>query len=288
LLEASIPDLLGRLRAATMVVTGASAGIGAASAVQLTASGHRVLATGRSPAKLAGVHERMLGAAPDVDVVPDPVVADFASLDQVRELAETILARSPRLDVLANNAALHTRRRRVSADGYELTFAVNHLAPFLLTNLLLDRLASSGGRVVSTSSIAHRVGRIDFDDVQLEHGWRAYRSYGRSKLANIWFTSELRRRAAIPATCFSPGGVKTELARDSSIEWLMAHAGPVLKTPEQGAETLVWLATDAEGGSPRAVYYTSRRPGRVSAAAQDDVPASRLWDESARLVGLDP
>jgi NAD(P)-dependent dehydrogenase (short-subunit alcohol dehydrogenase family) len=276
------------LRGATIVVTGASAGIGAAAAEQLTASGHCVLATGRSPEKLACVHERMLAAAPDIDVVPDPVVADFASLDQVRELAETVRARLPRLDVLASNAALHTRRRQVSANGYELTFAVNHLAPFLLTNLLLDRIASSGGRVVSTSSIAHRVGRIDFDDLQLEHAWRASRSYGRTKLANILFTSELRRRAAIPATCFSPGGVKTELARDSSIEWLMAHSGPVLKTPEQGAATLVWLATDAEGGSPRAVYYTSRRPGRVSRAARDHVAAARLWDESARLVGLDP
>src|SRR5713226_9115523 len=135
-----------------MVVTGASAGIGAAAAIEFTRQGHQVLATGRSPAKLAAVHEQMVTAAPsglDVDV---PVAADLARLDEIRRLAAVVLDRCPHLDVLANNAGLQTSRRMVSFDGFEMTFAVNHLAPFLLTNPLLERLGSSGGRVVTTSS----------------------------------------------------------------------------------------------------------------------------------------
>ncbi len=270
----------------TMVVTGASAGIGAAAAVLLTSMGHSVLATGRSPEKLAAVHERMVAAAPDGVAVPDPVAADFADLAEVRRLAEVILQRCPRLDVLANNAALQTTRREVSADGFELVLAVNHLAPFLLTNLLVDRLRSSGGRVVSTASVAHRMGRIDFDDLQYENHWRAFRSYGRSKLATIWFTEELSRRSGLPATCLHPGAVKTELGRGSTMALLMKPGRIVLKTPEQGADTLVWLATDAEGAAPRAVYYAKRKPARLSAAAQDALAARRFWDASATLVGL--
>src|SRR4051794_1926042 len=169
---------------ARVVLTGASDGIGAAAAVMLTALGHEVLATGRSPEKLRTVRARMAAIAPEGVVVPEPVAADLSSLAEVRRLATTITARVDRLDVLANNAGLTTGRRQVSADGYELTMAVNHLAPFLLTNLLLGALGESGGRVVTTSSAVHRIGRIDLDDLQLERRWRRLRSYGSSKLAN--------------------------------------------------------------------------------------------------------
>jgi NAD(P)-dependent dehydrogenase (short-subunit alcohol dehydrogenase family) len=270
---------------ATVVLTGASAGIGAAAAIELTRRGHEVVTTGRSPSKLDAVHRRMLDAAPDGVRVPTPIVADFASLDEVRALAATVLERCPRIDVLANNAGLQTPKRETSAEGYELVLAVNHLAPFLLTDLLLDRVKQSGGRVVGTSSAVHRIGRIDFDDLQMEHKWSGMRSYGNSKLANVLFTSELAKRTGVPASCYHPGGVDTDLGRDSK---LSSAAKPFMKwfarTPEKGADTLVWLATDAEGAAPTAVYYADRKPGKVSARAQDVATAARLWDVSADLV----
>jgi NAD(P)-dependent dehydrogenase (short-subunit alcohol dehydrogenase family) len=271
----------------TIVLTGASAGIGAAAAMELTGMGHDVVAVGRSPAKLDAVHQRMLDAAPSGSEVPAPIVSDFASLAAVRELADTVLERCPQVDVLANNAGLQTRRREESVDGYEMVLAVNHLAPFLLTNLLLDRLRDSGGRMVGTSSAVHRVGRINFDDLQFEDGWRGFRAYGNSKLANILFTSELAKRTGLPASCYHPGGVNTDLSRDTR---MAAAIKPVMKvvarTPEKGADTLVWLATDPEGGAPKVVYYADRKPGRMSERARDTASAARLWDVSAELVGL--
>jgi NAD(P)-dependent dehydrogenase (short-subunit alcohol dehydrogenase family) len=248
--------------------------------------GHTVHATGRSPEKLDAVRRRMLDAAPDEANVPDAIVADLSRLDDVHRLADTILERAPQLDVLANNAGLQTRTREESAEGYELVLAVNHLAPFLLTGLLLDRIRASNGRVVTTSSAVHRIGRIDFDDLQMERAWRGFRAYGNSKLANVWFTSELAKRTGVAASCYHPGGVDTDLGRDSRTSSL---AKPFVKwfarTPEQGADTLVWLATDAEGAAPTAIYYADRRHGKLSARAQDQAAAARLWDVSAQLVG---
>ncbi|MFI5052843.1 MAG: SDR family NAD(P)-dependent oxidoreductase [Acidimicrobiia bacterium] len=271
----------------TIVLTGASAGIGAAAAVELTGMGHQVVAVGRSPSKLDAVHERMLGAAPAGVKVPDAIAVDFASLAEVRRLADVVLERCPQVDVLANNAGLQTRHREESAEEYEMVFAVNHLAPFLLTNLLLERLQASGGRMVGTSSAVHRVGRIDFDDLQYKNHWRAFRAYGRSKLANIWFTSELARRTGLPASCYHPGGVNTDLSRDTPMASMIKPVMRlVARTPEKGADTLVWLATGPEGASPRAVYYADRKPGKMSASATDSASAARLWDVSAELVGL--
>jgi NAD(P)-dependent dehydrogenase (short-subunit alcohol dehydrogenase family) len=220
--------------------------------------------------------------------VPEPIAADFASLAEVRRLADAILDRCPTLDVLANNAGLQSRERAQSADGFELVMAVNHLAPFLLTNLLVDRLTASGGRVVTTASGAHRFGSVDFDDLQFESKWRSMRSYGRSKLANIWFTSELARRTGLPATCYHPGGVRTDMGRDTRMDKYMNSflARRVLRAPEEGADTLVWLATGGEGAAPHAVYYSSRKPARMSKAAVDAADAARFWDESAAMVGI--
>jgi len=272
----------------TIVLTGASDGIGAAAAVELTQLGHEVLATGRSQAKLDVVHRRMVDSAPDDVTVPEPIACDLSRLDAVRDLSAQVLERCPRIDVLANNAGMQTRRREVSADGYELNFAVNHLAPFLMTNLLLDRVTETSGRVVTTSSSVHRVGNIDFDDLQREKGrWTRFSSYGSSKLANIWFTTELRRRSSVPATCFHPGSVNTELVRDVPMQSMVKAAAKLFaRTPEAGADTLVWLATDQEGATPHAVYYANRKPGRLSARAQDAAAATRLWDVSAELVKL--
>ena len=270
----------------TILLTGASSGIGAAAAVELTRRGHQVLATGRSPAKLAEVYRRMVAVAPAGVSVPEPVVADLSALAEVRRLAEVANERCVTLDVLVNNAAVQPSRRQVSADGFELGFAVNHLAPFLLTNLLLERLRADGGRVVTTASSTHVKGRFDPDDLQLERRWSSQLSYGRSKLANILFTAELARRTGLPASSFHPGNVTTDINRESPfVRLVKPFERLVFKTPEKGAETLVWLATDEEGGRPSAVYYIDRRPAEPSADAQDPALAAWLWDVSAELVG---
>jgi NAD(P)-dependent dehydrogenase (short-subunit alcohol dehydrogenase family) len=272
---------------AKIVITGASGGIGAAAAVELTRQGHEVLATGRSDSKLAEVRKRMASAAAPGQTVPEPVVADLSSLAAVNVLADDITARWSSIDVLANNAAVSPTRREMSADGYEMMLAVNHLAPFLLTHRLLEPLRAAGGRVVTTSSGAHRVGSIDFDDLQMERSFRPFRAYGRSKLANIWFTSELTSRTGLPASSYHPGAVNTDLGRSSRLASLAKPLmGVLTRTPAKGADTLVWLATDPEGGAPRAAYYYDRKPGRMSARAHDTSGAVRLWDVSAELVGI--
>ena len=268
-----------------VVLTGASAGIGAAAAIELTRRGCSVLAVGRSASKLAGVRHRMEETAAPGTEVPEPVTADFASLAAVRELADVLLDRCPRIDVLANNAGLIVPRRVESADGYEMTFAVNHLAPFLLTNLLAARLTTSEGRVVTTSSDAHKGGAIHEDDLQLQR-WGRWKAYCQSKLANILFTSELHRRTGLPATAFHPGLVRTDFGRGSVVALLSKVVRPMYRTPEKGAETLVWLATDPEGGAPTATYYADCRSGDPTAEAQDADLARRLWETSAALVGL--
>lgn len=272
--------------AATIVLTGASAGIGAAAAVELTGRGHSVLAVGRSPSKLAGVRARMRVVAPSGVEVPEPVTADFASLAEVRKLADVLLDRCPRIDVLANNAGLVVARREATVDGYEMIFAVNHLSPFLLTNLLVPRLQESGGRVVTTSSEAHQGGRIYVDDLQLRQGWGRWKAYCQSKLANVLFTSELARRTGLPATAFHPGLVSTDFGRGSLVHVLSKVVRPMYRSPERGAETLVWLATDPEGCRPSATYYSDCAPRACSTTAQDPELARRLWDVSATLVGL--
>jgi len=269
----------------TIVLTGASAGIGRAAAIELTRRGHVVVAVGRSTSKLGEVREQLRSVAPSGLEVPEPAAADFASLAGVHALADTLLERFPRIDVLANNAGLILPRREESADGFEMTFAVNHLAPFLLTNLLRERLEASAGRVITTSSDAHKGGAIHEDDLQLRR-WNRWKAYCQSKLANILFTSELARRTSLPATCFHPGLVRTDFGRGSFVKVLSNVIRPLYRTPEQGAETLVWLATDAEGGAPTTTYYADRAPGKPTASAQDPELARRLWDTSAALVGL--
>ena len=265
-----------------VVVTGASSGIGEAAARELHGLGATVVPVGRDENRLGRV-----AAA----VEAEPMVADFASLEAVRTLAAALLERHPRIDVLVNNAGLVSGRRRLSADGYELTFAVNHLAPFLLTNLLLDRLRESGaGRVVTTSSGAHHGGLIDLDDLQLERGrFSGNRAYSNSKLANVLFTRELaRREGAIAANCFHPGVIRTRLARGAGplVRVGALVAAPVLASPTTGASTLVWLASSKEAGKESGGYFERRQPGRLSAQAQDEALARALWERSAQLTGL--
>lgn len=271
----------------TTLITGGSSGIGAAAAVELTRRGVIVLITGRSTERLAAVHRRMVDAAPDGLAVPEPVAADFASLAEVRRLAELVRRRCPDLSVLANNAAAQPSRRRLSADGFELGFAVNHLAPFMLTVLLADLLNATGTRVITTSSSTHRKGDLDLTDLQMERGWSSRRSYGRSKLANILFTVELRRRTGLPATSFHPGDIRTDINRDSPfVKLVKPFERFLLAPPDVGADTLVWLATGPQGADPQAVYYVDRKPQQPAPAATDPELAARLWQESAALTGV--
>ncbi|MFD7136155.1 SDR family NAD(P)-dependent oxidoreductase [Streptomyces sp. NPDC059894] len=272
-----------------IIVTGASSGIGAAAVVELTRRGRQVVAVGRSTEKLADVHRRMAGVAPEGLQVPEPIAADLSDMANVRDLAAALLERCPRIDALVNNAAAQPSRRTLTADGYELNLAVNHLAPYLLTRLLGERLQESAGRVVTTSSSTHVKGAFNFGDPQMAHGWKSQRSYGRSKLANILFTSELRRRTGLPASAFHPGAVTTDLNRDSPfVRLVKPFERFLLAAPEKGADTLVWLATDAEGGDPRGLYYVDRLPKEPAPLARDGELAAQLWKFSADLVGLEP
>jgi retinol dehydrogenase 12 len=282
----TVPNLSEQpLAGRTVVVTGASSGIGAAAAEELGRLGADVVLVARDRRRLEAVAARIEGAA-------EPLTADFASLDEVRSLAATLLERHPRVSVLVNNAGTVTGRRELSRDGYELVLAVNHLAPFLLTNLLLDRLRESApARVVTTASIAHTGAQLDLDDLQLERGWSLGRSYGNSKLANILFTRALARRLegqGVVANCFHPGVIRSRLARDAglvkSVAWRVG--GLFFASPKRGARTLVHLASSPEGGEVSGEYFTNSKPASLGRRATDDATAERLWELSEELTGV--
>jgi NAD(P)-dependent dehydrogenase (short-subunit alcohol dehydrogenase family) len=272
-------DLSGR----TIVVTGATSGIGAAAALELSRRGARVVPVGRDRRRLERIAKRV-GVAGHR--------ADFASLAEVRRLADELLAAHERIDVLANNAALIAGRRRLTVDGHELTFAVNHLAPFLLTNLLLDRLrASAPARVVTTSSVAHHSGVVDLDDLNIERRWSSMGAYYSSKLANVLFTRELARRlegSGVVANCFHPGIIRTRLTRRArpALNVGARLAAPFLGSTKSGAETLVYLAASPDAAEASGGYFVDSRPARVSRKALDDALATALWDRSEELTGL--
>lgn len=274
------------------VVTGASSGIGAAAAVELAARGATVVPVGRDRKRLDQVADKIGAANPSG--VAEPLSADFASLVQVRRLADELAERHPQIHVLANNAGLVSGRRSLTEDGYETTFAVNHLAPFLLTNLLLERLqASAPARVVTTSSDAHRSGSIDLEDLQGEGKWSSLRSYSNSKLANVLFTRALARRLEgtdVVANCLHPGVIRTRLARGTAFPiragWRLVST--FLKSPATGAETIVHLADSEEGGRVSGAYFADSHEARPSARAMDDDIGELLWKASEKLVRLAP
>jgi NAD(P)-dependent dehydrogenase (short-subunit alcohol dehydrogenase family) len=279
-------ELEGRV----VVISGASAGIGAAAAVELARRGARVVPVGRDVRALDRVAREIESAGAPVPV--EPLRADFASLDEVRRLGSELLERYDRIHVLANNAGAIFARRKLSADGHELTLQVNHLAPFLLTSLLLDRLrASAPARIVTTSSGAHAGGLLDLDDLDLERGWTTWRAYSNSKLANVLFTRELARRLDardVVANCLHPGVIRTRLGRDMSglvaAGWVIAR--PFFGSPRRGARALTYLASAPEAGHVSGVYFENSRPRGLRGQAADDFFAERLWEESERLTGL--
>lgn len=274
----------------TVLVTGASGGIGRATAEGLSALGARVGIVGRDRERTERVAAGIAGASGrDVDVF----VADMSAQAEVRRLAAEVLAAYPRLDVLVNNVGGYWAHRHVTADGLEHTFALNHLAPFLLTELLLDRLrASAPARVVTVSSGAQSMGRIDFDDLQGAVRYDGQKAYNQSKLANVLFTYELARRlegSGVTANVLHPGVVRTAFGQEDGLRWmrlLLPVVRPFLKSPEQGAATSVHLASAPELAGVTGTYFANRQPKKSSPRSYDVDVARRLWDVSARLVGL--
>jgi len=280
----------GPMAGRTVLVTGGTNGIGKATAAGLAALGARVAITGRDPgrAETAAAEIRADGGPP-VEVF----VADMSAQAEVRRLASDVLAALPRLDVLVNNVGGFWNTRRVTVDGLEHMFALNHLAPFLLTHLLIDRLIESApARVVTVSSDAQRMGRIDFADLQGERSWSGQRAYNQSKLANVLFTYELARRlrgTGVTATVLHPGLVRTGFGAEDPgrIQRMITPFMGLMKSPEQGARTSIHLASAPEVEGITGQFFANRKPRRSSRRSYDEADALRLWEVSAGLVGLD-
>ena len=272
------------------VVTGATSGIGKATAAALARLGATVVLVGRDRGRTeaAAAEIGSVSASP-----PQAEIADLASLEQVRGLAER-LAGLERIDVLINNAGLVLHERRTTPDGFEHVFALNHLAPFLLTSLLLPKLtASAPARVVTVTSDAHSAARLDLSDPNLERGWDSWRSYANSKLANILFTRELARRldgTGVTANCAHPGVVRTGFGRDARplLRLGITIARPFMLSPERGADTIVYLASSPDVADQTGGYYVKRQRREPSAAARDDAAARELWEISETMTGLAP
>jgi len=286
-----VPSMEGK----TVIITGGNSGIGKATAIALAGAGARVVVTARNEQRgRAAVAD--IAAAGRSDSV-ELSVFDLADLSSVRAGAADLLARCPRIDVLCNNAGLILSERTLSADGYEATFATNHLGPFLLTNLLLERVkASAPSRIVNVASIAHTFARrgMEFDDLMAERSYRQGKVYARSKLANILFTLELAERLAgtgVTVNSLHPGSVATGYARDGDttgfMAWgvkLYAHF-PTTLTPEQGARTSIYLCSSPEVEGVTGRYFARCKEKSPSAQARDGAAAARLWSVSEELVG---
>lgn len=274
------------------VVSGASTGIGLAATLGLADEGFRLIAMGRHPGRIAAAKARLAERGARVDWIE----ADFASLAETRRAAAEIAGLTDRIDLLVNNAGALLDGRYVTVDGFEKTFAVNHLAPFLLTELLTSQLAASDRpHIITVSSIGHTyITDMVWDDLQLEKDFAAGPAYFQSKLANILFTRELARRSSIDgliASAVHPGLVGSNFpdsaAPDTQTYYAEAVASGRALTNEQGADTIIWLAKNPDAALPSGGYFHERRRIDPSPAAQSDVGAERLWEISERLAGLE-
>ena len=269
-----------------VVLTGATRGIGRAAASALAQQGVELAIVGRERERVDDVVREAVTTGGGAPVHGH--VADLALMSEVRRLAAELRDSYPHIDVLANNAGALFASRRLTAEGIEQTLALNHLAPFLLTNLLLDRLG--GGRVVTTTSDAHTAGALDIDDLQTAtRKYAAMRVYGTTKLCNILFTRELARRAPqLHANCFHPGVVRTGFGKNENGVWkvLTTVAAPFFRSPDRGARSLVWLAISDEAAPLTGTYVVDEKVKEPSATAQDQTLAATLWERSAELTGL--
>lgn len=269
----------------TAVITGASDGIGKETARALAKAGWRVAVVGRNPEKTAQV-ARELGAL--------PYAADFSSLQNVKTLSQRLLGDYAQIDLLINNAGGIFKRQPPTADGFEITFQVNHLAPFLLTRLLLPRLREDKAAVITTSSVAHSLAGMFFDTDRAEKNgaYSPYMAYGNSKLANILMTRELNRRygaEGLKAVCFHPGVVSTSFAKEKGSPMGLMYRTFLrkllfMKTPREGADTVIWLAEGEPGKDWQpGEYYVNRKPARTSGKARSQELALALWEKSEAL-----
>src|SRR5437016_7009570 len=274
-----------------VLITGGTAGIGQATALGLATLGARVGITGRDLARAeqAAADIRAASGNPAVDAF----AADLTAQAEVRRLAVAVLDAYPRLDVLVNNVGGFWAHRHPTADGLEHTFALNHLAPFLLTNLLLDRLkASAPARVLTVSSGEQARGRIDFDDLQGALNYSGQRAYSQSKLANVMFTNELARRlegTGVTANSLHPGVVRTNFGAEDQAGFFAVMGGvirPFLKTATQGAQTSIYLAASPDMDGVSGQFFANRKPKTANHVAYDTDTTTRLWQVSAELVGL--
>jgi retinol dehydrogenase 14 len=280
----------GRMAGRTVLVTGGTGGIGKATAVGLARMGAHVAITGRDAGRIdAAAREIREAGGGQVDTF----VADLSAQSQVRGLADQVLERLPRIDVLVNNVGGFWNTRHVTADGLERTFALNHLAPFLLTDLLLERLQEhDGGRVVIVSSNAHAMGRIDFDDLQAERSYSGARAYNQSKLANVLFTYELARKlkdTGVTANALHPGVVRTSFGAEDPAgvqRFLVPLVRPFMKSPTQGAATSIHLASAPDLEHVTGRYFADSKEKRSADGSYDQAVAARLWQVSADLVHL--
>ena len=285
--KAGIPVMADK----TVLVTGATGGIGKATALGLARLGARVGITGRDMARAKAAAADIRAASNNA--VVDAFAADLASQTEVRRLAREVLDMYPRLDVLVNNVGGFWTHRHVTADGLEHTFALNHLAPFLLTKLLLDRLkASAPARIVTVSSGAHTLGRLDFDDLQAELKYSGQSASNASKLANVMFTYELARGlhgTEVTANVLHPGVVRTAFgAEDQSalFRLMLPLMRPFMKSTAQGAATSIHLASSPLVERVTGLYFSNSKPKKSSKSSYDNAAARRLWQVSADLIGL--
>jgi NAD(P)-dependent dehydrogenase (short-subunit alcohol dehydrogenase family) len=278
------------MRGKVVVMTGATSGIGEVAAVRLAKLGARLVLIARDRARGEATLARLRAATPDVGHAVR--YADLSLMGETRRVATEIAAAEPRIDVLVNNAGAIFAVRAVTPEGLDRTFALNHMSYFVLTVALLDRLvAAAPARIVNTASNAHRQGHLAFDDLQSARRYSAFAVYGTSKLCNILFTRELARRLAgrgVTANSFTPGFVATRFGDQAGGLYAagVRFAKLFATTPEKGAETLVYLATSPEVANISGQFFQNCRLGTLSAEAQDDAVAQRLWRESERIAAI--
>jgi NAD(P)-dependent dehydrogenase (short-subunit alcohol dehydrogenase family) len=278
----------GSLPGKICLVTGANRGIGKAIALGLAEQGAGVAMVCRDPERGQAAVEDIISQTDNSDA--HLLLADLSSLASIHRLADAFRAEFPRLDVLVHNAGVAKRERTLTEDGIETTLAVNHLAPFLLTHLLLDTLkAAAPSRIIVTSSLVHKWGRIDFEDLQGEHRYDMDRAYNQSKLANVLFAYELARRlnrSAVTANSYEPGMTLTDFGSEyTGFKGFMSRAWrPFMVPPEKAAETAIYLASSPEVANVTGSHFVRMRPVRSSPATYDEQLALRLWEVSQELV----
>jgi NAD(P)-dependent dehydrogenase (short-subunit alcohol dehydrogenase family) len=277
------------MKGKTVVATGATSGIGEVAVLALAGLGARIVFIARDEARAQATMQKLEAKAPGLSHRMH--LADLSSMAATRKIGAAIAETEPRIDVLINNAGAMFSDRLVTPEGLELTFALNHMAYFVLTEALREKLvASASARIVSTASNAHEGAKLDFNDLQSANGYNGFRVYGRSKLANILFTRELARRlagAGVTANCLHPGFVATRFGHSAG-GWT-ARIVPFLQafalSPEKGADTIVYLASSPEVANTTGAYFVKRKVTAPSAAAQDNAAAKRLWEASEALAG---